>query len=140
MPFKPGQSGNPKGRPRRTDSEQALRERIRKAAPRVIDALLAAAEAGDVTAGKALLGYVMPPYKAVDRPVSVPMPDDMSDLNAATNADLKALATGALTPDQAASVAATIASLARTLEYAELESRLSHLEDLLNATRTPTNG
>lgn len=139
MPFKPGQSGNPKGRPRRSDSDQALREKIRKAAPVIIDSLVSAAQAGDTAAGKALLAFTLSPYKAVDRPVNVPMPDDMRDLSGATSAILRALATGTLTPDQAASVAGTLGALARVREFAELEDRLTHLEELLkNATGTPT--
>lgn len=138
MPFLPGVSGNPKGRPRRTDADAPLRERIRKACPRIIDALVTAAEAGDVTAGKALLTFVLPPYRPVDRPVAITLPTDLSDLSGATSAVLTGLATGTLTPDQAGAVAQVLGTVARVREYAELEDRLAHLEELLHATSTPT--
>ena len=50
MPFQKGVSGNPAGRKPKSDTEKALRERIRSAAPAVIDALVSAAMAGDVPA------------------------------------------------------------------------------------------
>ena len=128
MPFVKGQSGNPSGRKPKTDSESALRQRIRSASPRIVDALVQAAEGGDVQAGKALLSFVLPAWRPVDRPVSI----DLGDGIAAALAALKsALADGTLTPGAAAAVANIIGTEARIAETAELEKRLTALENQL---------
>ncbi|MFZ1536734.1 MAG: DUF5681 domain-containing protein, partial [Chromatiaceae bacterium] len=95
MPFVKGQSGNPSGRKPKTDSEKAIRERIRSAAPAVVDALIAAAKGGDVPAAKVLMSFILPPWRAVDRPLSI----DLGDGIASALVALKhALADGSLTP------------------------------------------
>ena len=56
MPFKPGESGNSKGRKRgKTDATK-----LKEATPDVIDTLITAAKGGDVTAVAAILDRVWP--------------------------------------------------------------------------------
>lgn len=129
--FAPGTSGNPRGRPPRADKEKALRTRIMKVAPAVIDNLIAAAEAGDVTAGKTLLSYVLAPYRPVDRPAELPLPDGPPTLEGAAAAVLNGLASGSLTPDEASRAANVVVACARVQETAELEARLAAIEELL---------
>lgn len=128
MAFVKGTSGNPLGRKPKTDTEKALRERIRSAAPAVIDALIAGARAGDVPAAKVLMSFILPPWRAQDRPVSIDLGPDISS---AMTALRTAIAGGELTPGAAAAVASIIGIQARIQETAELEKRLIALENQL---------
>lgn len=128
MPFVKGQSGNPAGRKPKSDSETALRQRIRSASPRIVDALVQAAESGDVQAGKALLSFVLPAWRPVDRPLSI----DLGDGIASALVALKhALADGSLTPGAASAIASVISTEARIAETTALEQRIIDLENAL---------
>lgn len=125
--FLPGQSGNPRGRPKRPDS--AARAQIEKAAPEILEAMIGLAKSGDVSAARVLLDRVMPALKAVDAPVVLPPGVDLSDLSGAPVAVLTALGQGALSPDQAGTIAAALAALVRVREATELEARIRALEE-----------
>lgn len=128
MPFVKGQSGNPAGRKPKTDSENALRARIRTASPRIVDALVQAAEGGDVQAGKALLSFVLPAWRPVDRPLNIDLGDNLSG---AVKGLVDALRGGELTPSAIAAVSSVIATMGRVAETAELETRIIALENQL---------
>ncbi len=134
MPFVKGRSGNPKGRPRRTDTEKRQREQIRKALPGIVERLIASANGGDTTAAKLLLERVMPALRPIDQAVTVPVGPD---LGTAAESVLAAVGAGTLTPDQALKMANTIASLAKTKELIEIENRIINLEELLNDPQVP---
>lgn len=130
MPFVKGRSGNPAGRPKKPRAEKvsALRADLLKVAPEVLEALKQAAKAGDPSAAKLILDRCLPVLRAVDVPVSLPLADGQTDLAGAAEAVLKALVTGGITPDQASSVAAVLASLAKAREVGDLEQRIADLE------------
>lgn len=128
--FAPGQSGNPAGRRPRTDTEKALRAKIRLAVPESVDTLTAAAKAGDIQAARVLLDRVLPSLKAVDRAVTLSLGSDLAE---AGRGVLEALGSGRVTPDQAASLLGAVGSLARIIETTELEQRISALEDRTGA-------
>ncbi|MCC7277934.1 MAG: hypothetical protein IT487_06415 [Chromatiaceae bacterium] len=128
MPFVKGQSGNPAGRKPKSDSETALRQRIRSASPRIVDALVQAAESGDVQAGKALLSFVLPAWRPVDRPLSIDLGDDLSG---AVKGLVDALRGGELAPSAIGAISSVIATMSRVSETAELEKRLIALENQL---------
>lgn len=123
--FQQGTSGNPQGRPPRSDTEKAQRDAIRSALPGIIEELTQLALSGDVQAAKLLMDRALPSLRPVDTPVPVPLGNDLAQ---ASGAILAALATGSLTPDQAGSVAGVLASLARIREVTELEQRIAALE------------
>lgn len=130
MTFAKGQSGNVKGRPPRTDTERRQRDAIRKALPGIIERLIGQATVdGDTVAAKLLLERVMPAWKPTDRPAPIAVGCDLAQ---ASGAILAALEAGTLTPDQAHSLAGTIASLARSNELIEVEKRLTAIESLLH--------
>jgi len=68
--FLPDQSGNPNGRPKGTGTIAKLREAIQDEIPEIIDALVAAAKSGDVSAAKILINKVIPTLRPSHSSVS----------------------------------------------------------------------
>jgi hypothetical protein len=134
MPFVKGQSGNPAGRKPRSPAEKALRSRIGKVAPEIIDRMTEQAMGGDTAAAKLLLERCLPALRPVDRPVTLP---PGIDLNGAPMAVLSALVAGDLTPDQAAKIGAALAGLAKVIEASEVIRRLESIEARLSEPQYP---
>jgi hypothetical protein len=128
-PFKPGQSGNPAGKPpgaknRATILAQALLDGEAEVLTRKVIEL---AKAGDMQALKICLDRFFPPLRAQAAPVQVEIPatDNMGDI---ANAFIKAAADGRLSPDVAAQMVSAVGTLARIAEVDELKKRLVALE------------
>ena len=128
--FRPGQSGNPRGRrPGARNKTSALALRLMDAdAEPVILALIRAAKGGDVSAIRLVLERVAPMPR--NRPVhfSVPSIESAADLGDAMGAILRAAADGELTPDEATAIASLVETRRRTIETLELEQRIARLE------------
>ena len=72
MPWKQGQSGNPKGRPRKSQKSMAqLRSQISEHLPDVIEVLANAAKYGDVQAARILVERCVPSMRALDQNINV---------------------------------------------------------------------
>ena len=72
MPWKQGQSGNPKGRPRKSQKSMAqLRSQISEHLPDVIEVLANAAKDGDVQAARILVERCVPSMLALDQNINV---------------------------------------------------------------------
>ena len=72
MPWKQGQSGNPKGRPRNSQKSMAqLRSQISEHLPDVIEVLANAAKEGDVQAARILVERCVPSMRALDQNINV---------------------------------------------------------------------
>jgi hypothetical protein len=72
MPWKQGQSGNPKGRPRKSQKTMAqLRSQISEHLPDVIEVLANAAKEGDVQAARILVERCVPSMRALDQNINV---------------------------------------------------------------------
>ena len=125
--FKPGESGNRKGRPKGTGEAAKLRQAIADDAPDIIAAMAEAAKNGDTAAAKLLLDRIAPALKSEAQPVELP---DMKHggLPERANAVLDAAAEGRLAPDTASQLVAAVGKLARVFEIDELEKRLQALE------------
>jgi len=128
-PFKPGQSGNPAGKPpgaknRATVLAQALFNGEAEALTRTIIEL---AKAGDMQALKICIDRLCPPMKAQSAPVQVEIPstDSMSDI---ANSFIKAAAEGRLAPDVATQLVSAVGTVAHVAEVDELKERLTALE------------
>ena len=124
--WKPGQSGNPKGRPAGTGEVGKLRAAIAKRVPDLLDAMLAKALDGDVGAARLLLERAIAPLKAIEQTQALALPD--GTLTAQGRAVLRSVANGVLAPSQGAALLGAIGTLARVTEIDELETRIAALE------------
>lgn len=124
--WKPGQSGNPKGRPAGTGEVGKLRAAIAKRVPDLLDAMMAKALDGDVGAARLLLERAIAPLKAIEPTRALTLPD--GTLTAQGRAVLRSVADGELAPSQGAALLGAIGTLARVTELDELESRIAALE------------
>lgn len=125
--WKPGQSGNPSGRPKGTGKFEKLREDIAVHVPEIIDMLAQQAKGGDVAAARLLLERVYPAMKPVEATQPIDMPE--GTLTERGNAVLAAIGAGELAPAQGAALVAAIGALARVVEVDELAARVAALED-----------
>lgn len=123
--FKPGESGNPKGRPRLSPEQIDLRAKIREAAPGIVERLVELAEAGDVGAMRLSLDKILPNLKPQDEPVSLSLGDTPAD---SARLVLEAVGRGELTPDQGGQLLGALSAQARIIETSELLSRIERLE------------
>lgn len=125
--WRPGQSGNPAGKPKGAGRFAALRESIAKHVPAIIERLAHQAKEGDGVAARLLLERVYPAMKAVEQAQSIELPSE-GTLTEKGNAVLSAVAAGDLAPSQGAALIGAIGSLARVAEIDELASRVAALE------------
>jgi hypothetical protein len=128
--WRPGASGNKAGKPKgarhkATLAAEALLEGEAEALSRKAVEL---ALAGDVAALRLCLDRIVPARK--DRPVCFALPNlnQSKDAVKASAAIVEAVATGDLTPSEAAELSRVVDSYTRTLQAAEFEQRISKLE------------
>jgi len=124
--WKPGESGNPNGRPKGVGEIGRLRASIAADVPEILQALAGSAKAGDAGAARLLLERVIPAIKPTEFAQPPSLPD--GGLTAQGQAILQAVAAGELAPGQGAQLIAAIGQLARTKEIDELEARIAALE------------
>ena len=126
--WRPGESGNPKGRPPGSGLAGSLRRAIAAQAADVIAALIAKAKEGDVQAARALLDRLVPPLRAQSAPVAIPGFDTATGLAERAQAALRAAGRGEVPPDVAAGLVAAVGALAKIIETEQLERRIRALE------------
>ena len=109
-----------------------LRASLIADAPDILAGLVGAAKAGDVQAARLILERVLPPVRATEQAVELPLPEG-GTLTAQGRLVLSAVASGVLAPSQGAMLLSAIGSLARVTEIDEIEARLTRLEGQQNA-------
>ena len=124
---KPGQSGNPKGRPAGTGEVAKLRAAIADRVPELLAAMMARALEGDVGAARLLLERAIAPLKAAEQSQALSLPD--GTLTEQGRAVLASVASGELAPGQGAALLGAIGTLARVTEIDELARRIEVLEE-----------
>lgn len=124
--WKPGESGNPKGKMPGCGELQKLRAAIGEHVPEIINQLVAAARGGDIQAARLILERVLPPVKAIEQAQAINLPDGtFTDQGRAV---LRAVASGELAPGQGAQLVAAIGTLGKIAEFDELAMRVAALE------------
>ncbi len=136
-PFRKGQSGNPDGKPKGT------RNRATLAAEALLDGeaealtrrAVEAALGGDMVAMRLCLERICPPRR--DRPISFRLPrmEGAADAAKAIAAITKGVASGEVTPCEAAELSKLIDAYTRALEATDFEARLTALEQPVKRER-----
>ena len=125
--WKPGQTGNPKGRPPGQSEITRLRASLAGEVPEILAGMVLAAKGGDVQAARLILERILPPVKAIEQAVEIQLPAG-GTLTAKGRAVLSAVAGGDLAPTQGAALLGAIGTLARVTEIDELAARITALE------------
>lgn len=130
LPFKPGQSGNPAGRPKgaRHKVTLAIEAILEGEAETLTRKAIELAQAGDITALRLCMDRLAPVRR--DRPVTFDLPkiETADDLPKATQAIMEAVAGGELTPSEAAELGKLVDAHAKAIEVTDLHRRLAALE------------
>lgn len=127
MAFKPGQSGNPAGKPKGAKHKLTiLREQIAEHVPAIITRLVQAARDGDVQAANLLLSRALPPARAESLTARIDNPG--GTLAEQAQAISAAVLAGELPPSLGADMMNVLQAQARVIEVAELEARIAALE------------
>jgi hypothetical protein len=130
--WKPGQSGNPRGKKPGSGELQRLRASIAADVPEILAGLVLAAKGGDVQAARLILERILPPVKAIEQAVPLQLPKG-GTLTDQGRAVLTAAAAGELAPTQAAQLITALGTLAKIAEVDELTARITALEGKQNA-------
>jgi len=128
--FKPGQSGNPSGRPKgaRNQSTMAAEALLDGEAEAITRRCIDLAMDGDATALRLCLSRILPVKR--DRTIELDLPalEDSQDSLRAIGTVLEAVGSGTITPNEGQAVASLLETHRRTFEVEELERRLEVLE------------
>lgn len=134
--FKPGQSGNPGGRPpgsgwvgkARKELQSAWDGEMADGSDGIRAKLIASAKAGDAWAIRIIAERVCPPIKASEALEEIQLTGDT--LTDKATSVLDAMAQGEIAPSQASQLLQGIGAMAKILETDELARRLEALEEL----------
>ena len=130
-PFERGRSGNPAGR--RTGSRNVITEAAAALLVGESEALtrkaVELALSGDPTAMRLCLERILPACRERTVNFALPPIESAADIAAAMKAVTSALADGAITPGEAATIAAVVDTFVRAIETSDFDRRLQLLED-----------
>ena len=132
--FKPGQSGNPSGKPKGAKNhatrlaETLLDSRVKELVGKCVEMALE----GDGQAMKVCMDRLIAPRK--DRPVAINFPkiEKASDVTEASSRITEYVGIGTITPLEAQLLASVVEAHRKNLETANLEQRLQKLEERVN--------
>ena len=131
--FRKGQSGNPAGKAAGTRHRVTImaEQLMRDDEQGVVEAVLTAAKAGDMTAARLVLERIAPVRKGRPLVLSIPKTDCANDVAKAVSAVIDQMARGDVTPDEAATVVSVIEAKRKAIETDELDRRLREVEGKL---------
>lgn len=129
--YKPGESGNPAGRPKGSSNKnlQVLREAAEEILPQVIEA----ARNGDAEAQRLILDRGIPRLRPVTMPEPVAIPG--ATLTDQVKSLLGLIATGDISPSIAAEIASVIGAAAKVEEVDQLREELATLRAVLEGRK-----
>lgn len=123
--FKPGESGNPNGRPK--SENVRIREQLSEKSGDVVEKVVEAALSGDLQACKIVLDRICPPLKPQSPKVKIdkPIPDSLAEV---ARLFLNEAANGNLSTDMAGQLIGAVGGVARVVQIDDLKARLESLE------------
>jgi ApbE superfamily uncharacterized protein (UPF0280 family) len=135
--FKPGETGNPNGRPKgsRNRVTVAVEKLLEADAENIAKVAVEFAKGGDTTLIKAVLDRIAPPRKEPTLTIELPPIKSPADAPAVAARLVEAAASGEITPGEAQALAALLESYRRQSELADIENRLRALEEQAHAKR-----
>jgi hypothetical protein len=135
--FKPGQSGNPNGRPKgsRHKTTLAIEKLLDGEAEEITRKAIEKAKIGDTAALRICLDRLAPTRKDRHIEFNLPKIEKASDAANASASIVEAASSGELTPLEAGELLKIVESHARTLQASDFEERLERLEAELRKTR-----
>lgn len=129
--FKPGQSGNPAGKPKGATNlvTRAVADLLEGSHEKLTQAAIDKALEGDTAALRLCLDRIAPAKK--DGPISIDLPkvETIQDAVEASQAVLESVSSGEITPDEAGRVMALLATHKQLVESGSIEERIKALEE-----------
>ena len=125
-PFAKGNPGRPQGARHRTT---LLAEKLMQSdAKAIVEAVVAAARNGDMTAARIVLDRIAPARR--DSPVRFDLPEigSADDIASAIGAVLSAVASGELSPGEGLTLSSIVLSAGRAFELGDFAGRLAEIE------------
>lgn len=137
MAFKPGQSGNPNGRPKGgTDKRNNIRDLLKPHAKELIELAVNIAKMGDTAALKLCLDRVVAPIREDHIFVTVPKIAGPDDCIVAQAAVLNAVAAGEMLPGEGQVLSGLIDAQRRAYETSTMARQLQDIQADLDAIKT----
>jgi hypothetical protein len=124
--FKPGTSGNARGRPKNKTPATLLRKSIVDNIPEIILALIKQAKDGDTAAAKILLDRCCPVLKPQAMTINLPVNGNLAEQG---NEIIKATLSGHIPPDIGAQLITALSNQGKLVELQELTLRLERIEN-----------
>ena len=130
LPFEKGRSGNPAGRRtgRRNKATLAAAALLEGESEALTRKAVELALVGDPTAMRLCLERILPPCRERTVKFALPPIESAADIAAAMKAVTSALAGGAITPGEAATIAAVVDTFVRAIETSDFDRRLQLVE------------
>jgi hypothetical protein len=130
-PFAKGRSGHPAGRPPGARNKKTLAAAVllEGEAEALTRRAVDLAFAGDPTAMRLCIERILPPCRERFVRFALPPIESAADIAPAMKAVTSALAAGVITPGEAATIAAVVATFVRAIETSDFERRLKIVED-----------
>lgn len=128
--FKPGQSGNPNGRPKGSRNRVTMLAEtlVDDAAEEVVGRVIEFAKQGDPASCRLLMDRILPVRKERPTPFTLPAIGSVHDLPLAFAAITAAVAEGEITLSEAAEVSRLLENYAKAVEMTDLAARIEALE------------
>ena len=124
--FKPGQSGNPDGRPKGVpDRRTVYREALADRAPEIITTLIEKALDGDSTALRLCADRIVPTLKATDASINITLSGSLAEQGRQV---LEGLGDGTLSPNEASTAMGILQTQSKLVESDEIIDRIEQLE------------
>jgi hypothetical protein len=125
--WKPGESGNPRGRKPGGTLGGKLRAAVGKDFPAIVQAVIDAAKSGDMAAASLLLSRTCPSVRPVQEPAKLPLSGQTLSEKAASV--LALVEAGTVSVQDAKSLLDGLAAVAKISELDELTRRIEALEE-----------